>query len=120
MEEWIKVAELRDLKRSRRLLVNAAGVDIALFLANERVYALYDVCIHKERSLSKGTLFDGRVICPGHQWQFELETGWEDDQQQCQPSYPAKIEDDAVYVIPQARPLATASIADCAVTTADN
>lgn len=118
MEPWIKVAELRDLKRSRRLLVQASGVGIALFIANDQVYALHDICIHKQRSLSKGTLFDGRVICPGHQWQFELETGWEDDQQQCQPSYPAKIEGDAVYVIPVARPLATASIDDSAVSAA--
>ena len=114
MGEWVKVADLSDLKRRRKLLVNVAGVDIALFLAGDRVYALYDVCIHKQRSLSKGTLFDGRVICPGHQWQFELETGWEDDQQLCQPSYPAKIEGDAVYVIPESRPLATAAFGDSA------
>ena len=114
MEDWIKAADLRDLKRSRRLHVTVAGIDIALFFANGQAYALNDVCIHKQRSLSKGTLFNGRVICPGHQWQFELETGWEDDQQLCQPCYPAKIEEGAVYVIPLAYPRATASIADSA------
>ena len=39
-----------------------------------------DVCVHKERSLAKGTLLDGQVICPGHQWKFDPRTGRPEDQ----------------------------------------
>jgi nitrite reductase (NADH) small subunit len=57
-----------------------------------------DVCIHQDRSLSKGTLLHGRVVCPGHQWQFDLETGYEEDQDRCQPTYPVRVDGDTVYV----------------------
>ena len=34
----------------------------------DRYIAFADTCIHQERSLFKGTLLNGKVICPGHQW----------------------------------------------------
>ncbi len=50
---------------------------VALFQTEGRVYAFADLCVHQDRSLFKGTLLHGKVICPGHQWQFDLETGYE-------------------------------------------
>ena len=73
--EWVKVADIEELIRRRKKMVSVDGEDIALFLDGDNVYALNDVCIHKQRSLSKGTLLNGRVICPGHQWAYNLETG---------------------------------------------
>jgi nitrite reductase (NADH) small subunit len=55
--------------------------------------------VHQDRSLFKGTLLHGKVICPGHQWQFDLETGYEADQDLCQPTYPVRVDDDGtIYV----------------------
>ncbi len=105
MAEWAEVATLKDLKRRKRLLVTVGTEEIALFLINDGVFALKDACIHKGRSLSKGTVFHGKVICPGHQWQFEVGTGWVEDQEQCQPTYAVKVEDEKVYVDPQPRQL---------------
>ncbi len=105
MSDWVKVANLKDLARRRKTMVTVEGEDIALFLVGDKVYALHDTCIHQQRSLSKGVILSGRVICPGHQWAFDLETGWEKDQEECQPTYPVKVEDGAVHVIPQRRVL---------------
>jgi nitrite reductase (NADH) small subunit len=96
--EWIAVATTKDLARRRKLRVEFEGGAVALFQSADRIYAMADVCIHQQRSLSKGTLLNGKVVCPGHQWQFDLETGFEEDQDRCQPTYPVRVDGDTVYV----------------------
>lgn len=98
--EWVEVAELKNLTRRKKLLVTAGEEEIALFFVDDAVFALRNVCIHKGRSLSKGLIFQGQVICPGHQWAFDLVTGWNDEWDRCQPTYPVKVEDGKVYVQP--------------------
>lgn len=102
---WVRVAELSELARRRRTAVQVGDQEIALFLVGDKVYALADICIHKQRNLSKGTIFNGKLVCPGHQWTFDLETGYECDQDQFQPTYDVKVEDGGVYVIPVRRAL---------------
>ncbi|MBW3663919.1 MAG: Rieske 2Fe-2S domain-containing protein [Actinobacteria bacterium] len=106
--EWVEVADLKDLERRRKLLVEIDDTPIALFLVDGDVRAFHNVCIHKQRQLIKGTILKGRVICPGHQWAFDLNTGWEEGQGQCQPVFAAKVEGDKVLVDPSPRVLDTA------------
>ena len=87
------------------MAVQVGDQEIALFLVGEKVYALADICIHKQRNLSKGTVFNGKVVCPGHQWTFELESGYECDQDAYQPTYDVKVEDGGVHVVPVCRTL---------------
>jgi nitrite reductase (NADH) small subunit len=101
--QWVAVATTKDLGRRRKLRVEVDGVAIALFEAAGQVYAFADTCIHQERSLFKGTLLHGKVICPGHQWQFDLETGYEESQDRCQPTYDVRVKADTVYVSPTPR-----------------
>jgi nitrite reductase/ring-hydroxylating ferredoxin subunit len=103
MAEWIEVAAMGDLLRKKKLLVQAAGQDIVLFSHEERVYALADLCVHKQKRLSKGLIFKGKAICPGHQWAFDLDTGWTDEWQVCQPTYAVKVEGTAILVDPTPR-----------------
>ena len=105
---WVEVAELKELRRRKKLLVNAGTEEIAIFLVDDEVYALRDICIHKGRNISKGLIFQGQVICPGHQWTFDLATGWNDEWERCQPTYAAKIVDDKVFVLPEPRVRETA------------
>jgi nitrite reductase/ring-hydroxylating ferredoxin subunit len=101
--DWVAVAAVKDLQRRKKSLVQAGGESIALFMVGDRIFALRDICIHEQRSLSKGALLRGRVVCPGHQWQFDLETGWVEEQGRCQPSYDVKVQDGTVYVVPVPR-----------------
>jgi nitrite reductase (NADH) small subunit len=107
--DWIAVATITDLHRRRKLRVDCDGVAVALFATAERVYAMADSCIHQDRSLSKGTLLHGKVICPGHQWQFDLETGYEEGQDRCQPTYPVRVDADTIYVNTAVRLFTTAA-----------
>jgi nitrite reductase (NADH) small subunit len=102
-DQWVEAAPLADVRRRKRLAVTVAGRDIALFLVGETVYALDDVCVHKQRRLTKGTLLYGRVICPGHQWKIDPATGEIEDREECQPTYPVRVEAGVVYVDPGAR-----------------
>jgi nitrite reductase/ring-hydroxylating ferredoxin subunit len=92
------VAELADFRRANRKKVTVAGTPVALFLIGDRVYALRDECVHKQRSLSKGTVLHGKVVCPGHQWKFDPETGRAEDRDECQPAYAVRVDDGHVYL----------------------
>jgi nitrite reductase/ring-hydroxylating ferredoxin subunit len=108
-DHWVEAAALADVRRRKRLAVTVGGRDIGLFLVGDTVYALDDVCVHKERRLTRGTLLAGRVICPGHQWKIDPVTGEIEDRDECQPTYPVRVEGDVVYVDPRSRTAAPAS-----------
>ncbi|MGZ4506310.1 MAG: Rieske (2Fe-2S) protein [Blastococcus sp.] len=99
---WVHVAEMKDLARRKRKQVEVRGCPIALFLVDDEVFAVDDVCIHQERSLAKGTLLNGQVICPGHQWKFDPRTGEPEDQDGCLATYAVQVtEEGAVLVAPE-------------------
>lgn len=102
-QTWVAVATMKELTRRRKLRVEVDGLAIALFHTDGRVYAFADLCVHQDRSLVKGTLLHGRVICPGHQWRFDLDTGYEEDQDLCQPTYPVLVDGDTVHIAPVPR-----------------
>jgi nitrite reductase (NADH) small subunit len=96
--DWCAVAELSELERRKKKQVVVDGTPVALFLVGGEVYALDDTCIHKQRSLSKGVLLNGCIVCPGHQWAYDVATGYEATQECYQPTYDARVEDGTVYV----------------------
>ncbi|MGW3626703.1 Rieske (2Fe-2S) protein [Streptomyces sp. NPDC000880] len=105
--EWVKVAELTDVSRRGKKLVCVGAERVALFVDDGEVFAFQDSCVHKDRSLARGTLLDGRIICPGHQWAFDLRTGQAEDRPERQPGYEAKVEDGHVWVLARRRVPAT-------------
>ena len=94
MSQWHHVAQVKDLQARKKKAVTVEGVPIALFYIKGDVYALNDVCIHEGRLLSKGTLLFGKVICPGHQWKFDPNSGEPEGQDGCQPTYPVRVDED--------------------------
>lgn len=98
MSDWIKASDLAPLKQRKRLKVTIGEHEVALFYLDGEVFALHDVCIHKGNRLSQGHVFKGKIVCPGHQWAFDLRTGWVDAWAKCQPVFPVKVADDVVYI----------------------
>lgn len=97
-DAWVDVASVGEVRRARKLLVRVGHHDVALFWHDDTVHALQNTCIHKKRHLVKGTMLGDRVICPGHQWAFQIDTGYEKTQDACQPTFPVRVEDDRVLV----------------------
>ena len=100
-DSWVHVAEFKDLARRKRKQVTVGSCPVALFLVDGEVLAVDDTCIHQERSLAKGTLLGGQVICPGHQWKFDPRTGEAEDQTGRLATYAVQVtEEGAVLVAP--------------------
>jgi nitrite reductase (NADH) small subunit len=97
--EWHEVARLRDLEARKKTAVTVDGTTIALFWIKGRVYALADTCVHEQRQLSKGAVLFGKIVCPGHQWKFDPDTGEADGQDRCQPTFPVQVSDDGVVSV---------------------
>jgi nitrite reductase/ring-hydroxylating ferredoxin subunit len=99
MTEWHAVARLRDLEARKRTAVTVDDTTIALFWIKGKVYALADTCIHEQRQLSKGAILFGKVVCPGHQWKFDPQTGEAEGQDRCQPTYPVQVDEDGTVSV---------------------
>ena len=102
---WVPVGTVAEVRRARKTLVRVGRHNVALFWHNDQAYAFQNTCVHKKRHLVKGTMLGDRVICPGHQWAFDIETGYEKTQDACQPTFPTRVVDDVVEVQNQSQVL---------------
>ncbi len=82
----------------RRVKVDGRGVLVCR--SGDEIFAVDEICPHKNRSMKWGVLFQGKIICPHHQYQFDLQTGR--CNQRCAPvqTYEVKIVDGQVWVRP--------------------
>ena len=97
---WVAVAGTKELRRARCKVVNGPIGDVAVFWNDGEPRAMANICIHRERELSRGTIFNGRVICPGHQWAFDVATGFCAERDRTQPIFEVLVIDDVVLVDP--------------------
>lgn len=94
---WLDVGNLAEVTRRRKFTVTDAEHDdrqIVVVAHEAHVYAMDNICIHRQRELVKGVVLRNRIVCPGHQWAFELGTGWESVKGECQPTYVVRVTDD--------------------------
>lgn len=94
---WLDVGELTEVTRRRKFTVtdrDQADHLIVVVAHDGNVYAMDNTCIHRQRELVKGVVLRNRLVCPGHQWAFELDTGWESVKGECQPTYTVRVTDD--------------------------
>lgn len=81
-----------------RAVVREAGLCLALFHADGKLYAIDDSCPHGGGSLVVGTLEGMKVRCPAHGLKFDIRNG-------CMPhgglrvrSYPVTVMDGQTFV----------------------
>ena len=111
MGEWVDAASVDELARRRKLLVQVGGRDVVLVQTAAGPRAIQNICIHRERELIKGTLLGNRIVCPGHQWAFDLDTGYEQKMCRYQPTYDVRVEGDRIHVADEARVVADDPVA---------
>ena len=102
---WVEVGKLDELKRRRKQVVDVGDTPVVVLWHDDGVYAFRNICIHQERELVKGVILNNRLVCAGHQWAFELGTGWCRERERTQPVYETKVEDDIVYVSDEPKPV---------------
>jgi nitrite reductase (NADH) small subunit len=55
--------------------VEREGIGLVVIRLEDGIVAYEDVCPHAYWPLSQGTVRDGVLECPGHGWEFNIETG---------------------------------------------
>jgi len=75
MPRRIKVARTSDVAPGRGALVQVDGREIALFNVEGCFYAIDAICPHQGGPLQDGDIEGESVICPLHDYDFNLKTG---------------------------------------------
>jgi nitrite reductase/ring-hydroxylating ferredoxin subunit len=95
---WSHATTAAALESAGKMVVDLAGTRVLLLWNTGSPVAMDDVCIHRGRSLFDGVLLNQRLICAGHQWAFDLATGYCRARERYQPVYEVRIADGAVLV----------------------
>lgn len=98
MTTWVPAGSVEDIIKRKKVVVPVDGTDVLVLAHEESFYAFRNLCVHRDRELSKGVILNGKLICPGHQWAFALETGYESIKETCQPTYDVRVTDGVVEV----------------------
>lgn len=109
---WLKVASVSELRRARTIVVDHPDHEpppesdsdvggIVVFWNGGDPRAMANRCIHKERALARGTIFQGKVVCPGHQWAFRFNDGHCAERDRTQPVFAVSVADDHVWLDPR-------------------
>ena len=94
MTNWIDIADLNEVPRRGARVVKTRDGCVAIFrTAADEVFALDNVCPHKQGPLADGIVHGASVTCPLHNWVISLETGLVQGQDNGQVStYTARVE----------------------------
>lgn len=99
MAEKVKVAKVSELEEDRGTIVDANGMTLALFQIEGKIYAINNSCPHANGPLGEGDLEENVVMCPWHGWQFNVQTGEnEEDPELKVQTYPVEVDGDDIYV----------------------
>jgi len=102
MTEFIKVANVSDLRPGEKKLVEYEDEDVGLFNIAGQFYAISDVCTHDNGPLVDGELDGDCIICPRHGARFNVMTGVQTMPAFSPvPLYQVQIEGDDILIAPQ-------------------
>jgi nitrite reductase/ring-hydroxylating ferredoxin subunit len=74
-ENFVKVAETKDLGPSSMKAVDVEGEKVCIINAEGSYYAIGNVCTHVGGPLNEGTIERYEVECPWHGSKFDIRTG---------------------------------------------
>ena len=75
MANWVEVLKSDQLGESKGTTVFVNERDIALYRYQGEFFALDNRCVHRDGQLGDGHMDGANVICPLHQWDYDVRTG---------------------------------------------
>ncbi|MBI2541317.1 Rieske 2Fe-2S domain-containing protein [Candidatus Woesearchaeota archaeon] len=75
MPNFVKAANISDLKPGENKTVSVNGTEVALFNVDGQFFAISNTCLHRGGPLGEGMLDGDVVTCPWHGWRFNVKTG---------------------------------------------
>jgi 3-phenylpropionate/trans-cinnamate dioxygenase ferredoxin subunit len=99
-EGWVAVAVDGELGAGQMKAFECAGKRLLLVNAEDRLYAIDEMCSHEDYSLALGCIKGRRIKCSLHGSYFDLATGVPLDEPADEPicTYPLKVEDGKVWI----------------------
>lgn len=98
-EGYVSVIEEKELQEGKMKLVRVQGIPVLFIKQNGKIYVIDDRCPHMGCKFSGGSLDGDVVICPCHEWRFNLKTGeYEDAASYKLVTYPFKVEAGKIWV----------------------
>ena len=99
-EDFVKVAETKDIQATQMKAVEAAGEDICVANVDGKYYAIGNICTHVGGPLDQGTLEGYQVECPWHGSKFDVRTGepTKPPAKNPEPTYEVKVEGDNILL----------------------
>ena len=93
MADLIRIAGTADIKPGTGATFEAGGKTLAVFNVGGAYYAIDNECVHRGGPLGEGDL-DGKVVmCPWHQWTYDVTTGrCVNNPSACVKSYPVTVD----------------------------
>lgn len=95
---WVQAGDAQTVAKARKTVIDVDGYEVLVLAHDDNLYAFQNRCIHKKRELAKGVVLNGKLVCPGHQWAFALDSGYEAVKEECQPMFPVRVVDGIVEV----------------------
>ena len=94
----LSIAEV-EIKEGTMKLVRIEGVPVLFIKQKGKIYVIDDRCPHMGCRFSGGSLDDDVVVCPCHEWRFNLVSGeYEGMPDNKLVTYPFKIVDGKIWV----------------------
>lgn len=99
MANYVEVLKINQLEEGKGTTVFVNERDIALYKYEGDFYALDNTCLHRQGKLGDGHMDGPNVICPLHQWDYDVKTGvsrW--NYNEAVDVYPVRVEGDSVQI----------------------
>ena len=78
--DFVPVLDEKDLGEGKMKVVSVEGIPILFIRQEGKIFVINNQCPHMACALSGGTLDGLVVVCPCHDWRFNLETGEYEDE----------------------------------------
>ncbi len=100
MAKWIKITEVENIPSMGSRVIQYGEIEIAVFKTRDgSIFAINNVCPHKQGKLSEGLIHESVVTCPMHNWDIDLKSGKAlGNDSGCTNVYESKIESNIIYL----------------------
>ena len=96
---FVQVLDETELQEGSMKLVTVEGIPVLLVKVHGQIFAIDNRCPHMSCGFSGGSLDGYVIICPCHDWRFDLRTGeYEEEKEMKLTKYEWKIESGKILV----------------------
>lgn len=98
LDDFERVCSVDDIPGPIPRKVELEGRGVLICRVGDDVYAVDEICPHKNQSMERAPLVGEEIVCPHHQYRFDLRTGR--CNRRCAPvqTYDVEVVDGEVWV----------------------